>query len=407
MPHETDLIATIAVGLSAAFIAALIAVRLRLPPIVGYLVAGIAVGPFTPGFVADTSLAPQLAEIGVILLMFGVGVHFSPGDLLAVRGIAVPGALGKIAVVALIGVGVARVWGWSVGEGLVFGLALSVASTVVLLRALEERRMVATPAGRVAVGSLLVEDLAMAVVLVLLPVLSKPLGGTAPDAGGGNLIATLLLTLGEVALFAVLMLVVGARVIPWLLAWVTALGSRELRVLAVLATALGIAYAGAEVFGVSFALGAFVAGLVVGQSEAGHQAGEQVAPLQDAFGVLFFVSVGMLIDPEFLLGDLDRILITIAIVVIGKAVAAYIIVRALGGGIETALIVAAGLAQVGEFSFILASMGRALDLLPAEGYNLILVGAMVSITLNPVLFGVVPRLLTRIGEGSARRLVRR
>ncbi|CAA9585570.1 MAG: Inner membrane protein YbaL, KefB/KefC family [uncultured Thermomicrobiales bacterium] len=395
MPHETELIGTVAVGLTAAFAFALVAVRLRLPPIVGYLLAGVAVGPFTPGFVADAHLAPQLAEIGVILLMFGVGVHFSPGDLLAVRGIALPGALGQIAAATALGVGVSSLWGWSLGEGLVFGLALSVASTVVLLRALEERSAVATPSGRVAVGWLLVEDLAMVVALVLLPTLAGPLGGTAPAAGEGGLLATLALTLGKVALFAALMFAVGWRIVPWLLHRVARIGSRELFLLATLAAALGIAFAGAEFFGVSFALGAFVAGLVVGQSEVGHEAGEQVVPLQDAFAVLFFVSVGMLIEPAFLLDAPGRILAVAAIVVVGKTAAAFLIVLLLRGGLDKAVVVGAALAQIGEFSFILASLGRSLDLLPPDGYNLILAGALVSITLNPLLF--------RLADGAAAR----
>ncbi len=395
MPHETELIGTVAVGLTAAFVFALVAVRLRLPPIVGYLLAGVAVGPFTPGFVADAHLAPQLAEIGVILLMFGVGIHFSPGDLLAVRGIALPGALGQIAVATALGAGVARLWGWSPGEGLVFGLALSVASTVVLLRALEERGAVRTPPGRVAVGWLLVEDLAMVVALVLLPALAGPLGGAAAEGGDGDLLGTLALTLGKVALFAVIMVAVGWRVIPWLLQRVALIGSRELFLLATLAAALGIAYAGAEFFGVSFALGAFVAGLVVGQSNVGHEAGEQVVPLQDAFAVLFFVSVGMLIEPAFLLDAPGRILVATAIIVVGKTAAAFLIVLLLRGGLEKALVVAAALAQIGEFSFILATLGRSLDLLPADGYNLILAGALVSITLNPLLFRAIEPLATQ------------
>ena len=395
MPHETELIGTIAVGLTAACVFGLIAVRLRLPPIVGYLLAGVAVGPFTPGFVADTHLAPQLAEIGVILLMFGVGIHFSPGDLLAVRGIALPGAIGQIAVATMLGAGVALLWGWTLGQGIVFGLALSVASTVVLLRALEERDAVRTPAGRVAVGWLLVEDLAMVVALVLLPALAGSLGGTALDDGDVNLVATLAVTLGKVGLFAAIMIVVGWRAIPWLLRRIAGTGSRELFLLATLAAALGIAYGGAAFFGVSFALGAFVAGLVVGQSDVGHEAGEQVVPLQDAFAVLFFVSVGMLIEPGFLLAEPGRILIVTAIIVVGKTVAAFLIVLLLRGGLDKALVVAAALAQIGEFSFILATLGRSLDLLPADGYNLILAGALVSITLNPLLFRAVPLLLAR------------
>ena len=396
MPHETELIGTVAIGLTAAFAFALIAVRLRLPPLVGYLLAGVAVGPFTPGFVADAHLAPQLAEIGVILLMFGVGIHFSPGDLLAVRSIALPGAIGQITVATGLGIGLSHLWGWSLGEGLVFGLALSVASTVVLLRALEERDAVATPAGRVAVGWLLVEDLAMVVALVLLPTLAGPLGGTSPAGSEENVLVALAVTLGKVALFAVLMFVAGWRAIPWLLGRVAAVGSRELFGLAALVAALGIAYLGAEWFGASFALGAFVSGLVVGQSHVGHDAGEEMVPLRDAFAVLFFVSVGMLIDPAFLLDAPGRIALVVAIIVVGKTAAAFVIVLLLRGGIPKALVVAAALAQIGEFSFILATLGRSLDLLPAEGYNLILAGALVSITINPLLFRALAPLEARL-----------
>jgi CPA2 family monovalent cation:H+ antiporter-2 len=390
MPHETDLIATIAVGLSAAFIGGLLAQRLRLPLIVGYLLAGVAVGPFTPGFVADAELAPQLAELGVILLMFGVGIHFSIGDLLAVRRIALPGAIGQVAVATVLGAGLARWWGWSLGEGLVLGLALSVASTVVLLRALEQRDELAAPAGRVAVGWLVVEDIVTIVALVLLPILAEPLGGQAPAGSEqGSIAATLALTLGKAALFVVLMLVGGVRVIPWLLARVERTGSRELFILATLAIALGIAYAATDLFGVSFALGAFLAGVVVNESELSHRAGEEALPLREAFAVLFFVSVGMLIDPSFLVEEAGRILAVLAIILVGKGLAALLIVRLLRGPPRTGLTVAAGLAQIGEFSFILAEMGHSLDLLPDDGRNLILAGALISITLNPVMFRAI------------------
>jgi CPA2 family monovalent cation:H+ antiporter-2 len=279
---------------------------------------------------------------------------------------------------------------------LVFGLALSVASTVVLLRALEERDAVQTPAGRVAVGWLLVEDLAMVIVLVLLPALAGSLGGTTPDTGNPDLLASLAVTLGKVALFALVMVLVGWQVIPRLLRWIARGGSRELFLLATLAVAFGIAYGGATIFGVSFALGAFVAGLVVGQSDVGHEAGEQIVPLRDAFAVLFFVSVGMLIRPEFLLAEPGRILVVSAIIVVGKSVAAFLIVLLLRGGITIALVVAAALAQIGEFSFILATLGLSLNLLPEEGYNLILAGALVSITLNPLLFHAVSMVQARL-----------
>ena len=334
LPHETELIATVAVGLSAAFVGGLIAHRLRLPTLIGYLLAGVAVGPFTPGFVADTHLAPQLAEIGVILLMFGVGNHFSIGDLLAVRRIALPGAIGQVAVATVLGFGLTRIWGWDVGAGLVFGLALSVASTVVLLRALEARGQLIAEPGRVAVGWLVVEDLIMVLVLVLLPAIAPLIGGVdaSTTVDSTSLGRTLLVTFVKVAIFVALMLVGGVRLIPWLLRRVEATGSRELFVLAVLAVALGIAYGAAELFGVSFALGAFIAGVVVNESELSHRAAEEAMPLREAFAVLFFVSVGMLIDPAFLAAELGRIAMVVAIIILGKALAALLLVRMLGGG---------------------------------------------------------------------------
>lgn len=402
LPHETELIATVAVGLSAAFVGGLIAHRLRLPTLIGYLLAGVAVGPFTPGFVADTHLAPQLAEIGVILLMFGVGNHFSIGDLLAVRRIALPGAIGQVAVATVLGFGLTRIWGWDVGAGLVFGLALSVASTVVLLRALEARGQLIAEPGRVAVGWLVVEDLIMVLVLVLLPAIAPLIGGVdaSTTVDSTSLGRTLLVTFIKVAIFVALMLVGGVRLIPWLLRRVEATGSRELFVLAVLAVALGIAYGAAELFGVSFALGAFIAGVVVNESELSHRAAEEAMPLREAFAVLFFVSVGMLIDPAFLAAELGRIAMVVAIIILGKALAALLLVRMLGGATETGLVVAAGLSQVGEFSFILAGMGMALGLLPVEGNNLILAGALVSITLNPLLFAAVEPLRERMTRRS-------
>jgi CPA2 family monovalent cation:H+ antiporter-2 len=399
LPHETELIATIAVGLSAAFIGDLIAHRFRLPPLIGYLLAGVALGPFTPGFVADTHLAPQLAEIGVILLMFGVGNHFSIGDLLAARRIALPGAIGQVAVATALGFALTRFWGWDIGAGLVFGLALSVASTVVLLRALEARGQLTADSGRVAVGWLVVEDLIMVIALVLLPAIAPSLGGMGGSGvgfDGASLWRTLLFTLIKVAVFVALMLVGGVRLVPWLLSRVEAMGSREPFVLAVLTVALGIAYGAAQLFGVSFALGAFLAGVVVNESEFSHRAAEEAMPLREAFAVLFFVSVGMLIDPAFLVAEIGRILVVVTIIVLGKAITALLIVRVLGGSTETGLVVAAGLSQIGEFSFILARMGMALGLLPVEGNNLILAGALISITLNPLLFASVDPLRDRI-----------
>jgi CPA2 family monovalent cation:H+ antiporter-2 len=399
VPHETELIAILAVGLSVAFLGGLVAVRLGLSPIIGYLLAGVALGPFTPGFVADVHLAPQLAEVGVILLMFGVGIHFSIGDLLSVRRIAVPGAIGQSAIATVLGFAVTRLWGWSIGAGLVFGLALSVASTVVLLRALEARGQLTSEPGRIAIGWLLVEDLITVVVLVLLPALAPLLRQeTAGSAGTLDVTALggiLILTFIKVVVFVALMLIVGVRVIPWILRWVEATGSRELFVLAILAVALGIAYGAAELFGVSFALGAFVAGVVVNESEFSHRAAEEAMPMREAFAVLFFVSVGMLIDPAFLVADVGRIFAVVAIIMAGKAIAALALVRLLGGTRETGLVVAAGLSQVGEFSFILGSVGLALGLLSVEANNLILAGALVSITLNPLLFAAIEPLRAR------------
>ncbi|QCO17636.1 Kef family K(+) transporter (plasmid) [Azospirillum brasilense] len=396
MPHETTFIATIVAGLVLAFLGGLLASKLRLPPLVGYLLAGVAAGPFTPGFVADEGLASQLAEIGVILLMFGVGLHFSIKDLLAVRAIAIPGALGQIVMATALGIGVAHIWGWTFGAGLVFGLALSVASTVVLLRALEERNILDTANGRIAVGWLIVEDLAMVLALVLLPALAGVLGGTphgaAGETGGGALVVSLALTLGKVGVFLALVLVVGTRAIPWLLMQVARTGSRELFTLSVLATALGIAYGSAELFGVSFALGAFFAGVVLSESDFSHQAAADALPLQDAFAVLFFVSVGMLFDPMILFHEPLAVLAVVLVIVLGKTLAAFGIVTAFGYPASTALTVSASLAQVGEFSFILAGLGVTLGLLPPEGRDLILAGALLSITLNPLVFAGLDRL---------------
>jgi len=396
MHNETSLIATIAVSLALAFIAGVMAVRLRLPPLVGYLLAGVAVGPFTPGFVADVKLAPQLAEIGVILLMFGVGMHFSLRDLLKVRAIAVPGALAQIVVATALGIGVASLWGWPFGAGLVFGLALSVASTVVLLRALEANGILHSSNGRIAIGWLIVEDLVMVLSLVLLPAVAGLLGGASSihaDASE-NVWKLLALTLGKVAAFVVLMLLIGVRLFPWLLARVERIGSRELFTLAVITLALGVAFASAQLFGVSFALGAFFAGVVINESDLSHRAARDLQPLQDAFGVLFFVAVGMLFDPSTLLRQPLQVLAVVLIVVVGKSLAAGIIVLALRYPLDAALTVSAALAQIGEFSFILGGLGVTLGLLPMEAHNLVLAGALLSITLNPLVFHVVSGLRT-------------
>jgi CPA2 family monovalent cation:H+ antiporter-2 len=399
VPHSIPLITTIAAALGLALILGFAAVRLKMPALVGYLVAGILIGPATPGFVADVGLASQLAEIGVMLLMFGVGLHFSLEDLLEVRRIALPGALAQIGIATGLGIAAAWLWDWSLGAGLVFGLALSVASTVVLLRALESRGLLETLNGRIAVGWLVVEDLVTVLVLVLLPPLASWLGGSAGDVGdmahatggNGNLLTTLGLTLGRVALFIALMFIVGRRLFPWFLWQVARTGSRELFTLCVIAVAVGIAYGSAELFGVSFALGAFFAGMVMRESDLSHRAASDSLPLQDAFSVLFFVSVGMLFDPQILVREPLRVLAVLTIVIIGKSLAAFLIVLVFRYPLNTALTVSASLAQIGEFSFILAGLGISLGLLPVEGQSLILAVAILSIALNPVVFhGVEP-----------------
>lgn len=397
--HHGPLIAILVAGLGFAFIFGALAQKLRISPLVGYLVAGIAVGPFTPGFVADQGLANELAEIGVILLMFGVGLHFSLKDLLSVKAIAVPGALVQIGLATLLGLGLGLVLGWNWISGAVFGLALSTASTVVLLRAMQERRLVQTERGRIAVGWLIVEDMAMVLALVLLPVLAEVMNGPRPDAGSSPLAlqfdlgiwGVLGLTLAKLVGFLIFILIVGRRVIPWMLHWVAHTGSRELFRLAVLAIALGVAYIAASLFGVSFALGAFFAGMILNESPLSQRAAEETLPLRDAFAVLFFVSVGMLFDPGILLRAPASLAATLAIILIGKSVGAYLIVRAFGRSRTVALTISASLAQIGEFSFILAGLGVALAILPPEGRDLILAGAILSILLNPVLFALVDR----------------
>jgi monovalent cation:H+ antiporter-2, CPA2 family len=392
--HHTSLIATIVAGLGLAFVFGAIANRLKLPVLVGYLLAGVLVGPFTPGYVADQELAPQLAEIGVILLMFGVGLHFSLKDLMAVRSIAIPGAVVQIAAATVMGLGLAAVLGWSVGAGLVFGLALSVASTVVLLRALQERRLIETGRGKIAVGWLIVEDLAMVLALVLLPALSGVLGGEAPaHQGSGGVLGAFAVTIGKVVAFVAVMLIVGRRLIPWILHRIAHTGSRELFRLAVLAIALGVAFGSAALFGVSFALGAFFAGMIMAESELSQQAANETLPLRDAFAVLFFVSIGMLFDPMVLLREPLAVLATLAIIVVGKSIAALIIVLAFRRPMSTALTISVSLAQIGEFSFILAGLGVSLKLLPDDGRDLVLAGAILSILVNPLLFGLLDRVL--------------
>jgi CPA2 family monovalent cation:H+ antiporter-2 len=391
MDHEPVLISTIAIGLTAAFVGGLLARRLGLPSILGYILAGVVIGPFTPGLIADSSVATELAEIGVILLMFGVGIHFSLDDLMAVRALAVPGAIIRIAIATLLGVAFAVAIGWGVGAGLVLGLAISMASTVVLLRALEERNELDTVQGRTAVGWVIVEDLVTVAVLVVLPTVAPLLGGT--DAGTasvtGNALGDLVVALGKAAVFAAVMIVAGKRLIPPLLIIVARENSRELFSLAVLAIALGIAFAASSIFGISLALGAFLAGAIVSESDMSHQAAADALPLRDAFAVLFFVSVGMLLDPTFLIEHPLEVLAVVGLIVVAKSLVAIGIVAAFGYPLRTGLTVAAGLAQIGEFSFILGTVGLSLALLPPDGFQLIVAGALASIAVNPFLFRLI------------------
>ena len=385
MPHDTSLIGTVVAGLGVAFLMGALAHRLKISPIAGYLLAGVLVGPFTPGFVADTGLALQLAEIGVILLMFGVGLHFSLKDLLSVRKIAVPGAIAQIAVATALGMMLGLWLGWSVEGSAVFGLALSVASTVVLLRALQSLDMVETEKGRIAVGWLIVEDLVMVLALVLLPAM---FGDRGDEANGAGLLQSAGIVLVKVVGFVAFMFVIARRVLPWVLHWVAHSGSRELFRLAVLAIALGVAFGAAVIFDVSFALGAFFAGMILGETQLSRRAAEETLPLRDAFAVLFFVSVGMLFDPKVLIEQPGPVLATVAIIVVGKSVAAYALVRAFGHNSGTALTVSVSLAQIGEFSFILAGLGVGLKVLPETGRDLILAGSLLSILFNPILFSI-------------------
>lgn len=394
MPHSTPLITTIVGGLALAYILGMIAQRLKISPLVGYLAAGVLAGPFTPGFVADTSLAPELAEIGVILLMFGVGLHFSLKDLMAVKAIAIPGAIAQIAVATLLGLGLSAFFGWGLFSGIVFGLCLSTASTVVLLRALEERGLIDSQRGQIAIGWLIVEDLAMVLALVLLPAIANMLE-SSDQTNISQLMINLGITIGKVVAFILIMMIVGRKLIPWILAKTAATGSRELFTLSVLALALGIAYGAVTLFDASFALGAFFAGMVLNESELSHRAAQDTLPLRDAFAVLFFVSVGMLFDPMVLIEHPLGILATLAIIIIGKSAAALILVRMFGHSRRTALTISASLAQIGEFAFILAGLGVALNVLEPDARNLVLAGALVSIMLNPVLFSLLDRYLSK------------
>ncbi len=402
MPHSTPLISTIVAGLVLAFIFGAIANRFRMPPLVGYLFAGILVGPFTPGFVADAELATELSEIGVILLMFGVGLHFSLKDLLSVRAIAIPGAIVQIGGATFMGLGLATLLGWSIGAGLIFGLALSVASTVVLLKALQDRHMVDSEKGKIAVGWLIVEDLAMVLALVLIPAIASLDGNAAAELHDPfidfverflnielGIAGILAVTLVKLAAFVGFMLVVGRRVIPFILHYTAHTGSRELFRLAVLAIALGVAAGAAYLFGVSLALGAFFAGMILSESELSHRAAQESLPLRDAFAVLFFVAVGMLFDPMIIITSPWQVLATVFIIVVGKSVLAFLIVVAFRRSVGTALTISASLAQIGEFSFILAALGVGLGILPTEGRDLILAGAIISIVLNPLIFFLI------------------
>jgi len=393
MHNSTPLITTIVGGLVLAFLFGMLANRLRISPLVGYLAAGVLAGPFTPGFVADTSLAPELAEIGIILLMFGVGLHFSLKDLLAVKAIAIPGAVLQIAVATILGMGLSHLMGWSLGSGLVFGLCLSTASTVVLLRALEDRQLIDSQRGQIAIGWLIVEDLAMVLTLVLLPAVSNLGDNQQTDFVG--LFTELAVTLGKVVAFIILMIVGGRRLVPWILAKSASTGSRELFTLAVLALALGIAFGAVELFDASFALGAFFAGMVLNGSELSQRAAHDTLPLRDAFAVLFFVSVGMLFDPMIVLHEPLAVLATLAIILFGKSVAAFFLVKMFGHSKRTALTISVSLAQIGEFAFILAGLGITLGIMSEHARNLVLAGSILSIMLNPLLFSLLETYLAK------------
>ena len=398
--HDAPLIGTIVGGIVLAFFFAAIAHRLRLPPLAGYLLAGVVCGPFTPGFVADGHLAHQLAEIGVVLLMFGVGLHFSLKDLLSVKSIAIPGALGQMAVATVLGMLLGWALGWPMVQSFVFGLALSVASTVVLLRAMEERRLMETERGRIAVGWLIVEDLAMVLALVLLPAIGASLNA-GQSMSFGEIAMTVGITIGKVVAFVAVMLIVGKRLIPWLLQVIAQTGSRELFRLAVLAIALGVAFGAAGLFGVSFELGAFFAGMMMGESKLAHDAAEETLPLRDAFAVLFFVSIGMLFNYQVLLSEPLVVLAALAIIVIGKSVATLGIVLAFRKPMTTALTIATSLAQIGEFSFILIGVGVAQNLVTKEAQDVLLAAAILSILINPLLFKLLDRAKARMDARAA------
>ncbi len=395
--HELPLVTTLAVGLSLAFACGLLASKFRIPPIVGYLFAGVLIGPYSPGYTADLKIAEELSEIGIVLLMFGVGLHFSLKDLMDVRKIAVPGAIAQITATMAMGAWLGHCWGWPLESGLLFGLALSVASTVVLLRSLEEHKLLQTTDGQITVGWLIVEDLVMVLALVLIPALVAP-GEDIPGVSEGNISGPvwkqLLFAGAKVCMFMAVMLVVGRRFFPWLLAYVARTGSRELFTLAVFAMAIGVAFAAAKLFGVSFALGAFFAGMMIKESNLNHEVADRALPFQDAFAVLFFVSVGMLFDPEIIVEEPMMVLLVTFIIMFGKSIVAFFIVMLFGYPLRTGLLVSAGLAQIGEFSFILVALGMTLDILPKDGRDLILAGAIISISFNPLMFITAKKLYT-------------
>ena len=386
---ELPLVSTIAIGLSAAFVCGFAATKLRLSPLVGYLLAGIVIGPHSPGFTADIDIAEQLSEIGIVLLMFGVGLHFSIKDFMEVRRIATVGALVRIGLITGIGYFLSTLWGWSAGAGVIFGLCLSVASTVVLMRTLDENHLMQTITGKISIGWLIVEDVAMILAMVMIPALTA--AGIDETGAGKSLSMQLGIALGKVGLFAVIMIVAGKRILPWLLSAVSRTGSRELFTLAAICMAMGIAFGAAVLFGVSLALGAFFAGMMIRESDLNHEVADRLLPLQDAFAVLFFVAVGMLFDPSILIERPLEVLITVLVIILAKSVITFGIVRSFGYPMRTSLKISAGLAQIGEFSFILIALGTSLGLMPPEERDLILAGALFSIALNPILFNAVRR----------------
>jgi len=398
MTEQTPLIATIVGCIVIGFIFGTLANKLKMPPLIGYLVAGILVGPYTPGFVADGHLAQELAEIGVILLMFGVGLHFSVKDLMAVKSIAIPGALLQILSATLLGLGLTWSMGWPIGQGLIFGLTLSCASTVVLLAALQERNLLSTRRGQIAIGWLIVEDIIMVLALVLIPVLADCLSGSGQVQDLTAIITTLSITIGKIVAFVAVMLIFGKRAIPWIIEQIDATGSRELFGLCTLAIAMGFALGSTYLFGVSFALGAFFAGMMLAESPLSHRAAEETLPLRDLFSVLFFVSVGMLFDPSILVRAPLLVFATVFIIVFGKSLVALVLVRGFGRPLSTALTISASLAQIGEFSFILTTLGIDLKILPDQGRDLVLAGAIISIMLNPLLFWGLDRLAPWVSQ---------